>query len=212
VNNTNNTNTSATHQQEIANRNSHLPQVNLTEGFAGTVVDHLVQERLCSNGREQQSEMMCRGNRIELDIQNAKKLTSGVMVANGEYCVSRMHDLITKRDSDHLEKETARAHKAQIIKLKNQIAAVIKIWSEKGDNIQTWNAKECKSSLQYKKLEGYAAMPTKIDELCQLITHCWSPIPSPHSSSDNEEDTEDAPENDAPFLAMLAEVSDSVEA
>ncbi len=135
------------------------------------------------------------------------------MVANGEYCVNRMHDLITKRDSDCLEKERARACKAQD-KLNKQIAAVEKIRSEKGDNIQTWNAKECKCFLQYKKLEGDAAMPTKVDELrahCQLIAHHQSPIPSPHSSNDKE-DTEDAPENDAPFLAMLAEVSDSVEA
>jgi len=35
-----------------------------------------------------------------------------------------------------------------------------KKWSEKGGNIQTWNAKECKSFLQYKELEGNAAMST----------------------------------------------------
>jgi len=30
-----------------------LPKVNITDGFAGTVLDHLIQEKLCNDGREQ---------------------------------------------------------------------------------------------------------------------------------------------------------------
>jgi len=92
-----------------------------------------------------------------------------------------------------------------------------KIWLEKRDNIRTWNVRECKIFLQYKKVEGDSSMPTKIDDLrvhCELISHCQLPIPSLHSSDDegdNEASSEDPP-HEAPFLAMLAVVSESIEA
>jgi len=74
----------------------------------------------------------------------------------------------------------------------NQKAKIAVI--EKGDNIQTWNSKECQCFLQYKIPEEDAAMPTQIDELrvyYQLIAHYWLPIPSPHDSSNDKEDTKD---------------------
>jgi len=152
---------------------SFLPQVNITEGFAGTVVDRLVQHRLRNDGRERRSQMLQAGTRIEHEMQNAKRLTSGIMVANGQFCVNKVRDIINKRDMDHHEKEMARARKAWH-ELKKQVAAIKKIWFEKGDNIKTWNAKECKIFLQYKKVEGDSAMPSKIDDLsvhCELIAH-----------------------------------------
>ena len=113
------------------------------------------------------------------------------------------------RDSQREEKEKAKTHKA-CLELKKQIAALRKVCLEKGDNIANWNTKDCKLFIQYKKVEGDAAMPTRIDDLrvrCQLIAQRPSPIPSPHSS-DDEGDSDDSPD-DAPFLTMLAEVSES---
>jgi len=59
-------------------------------------------------------------------------------------------------------------------------------------------------------------MPTKIDDLracCELISLCQLPIPSPHSSDDEGDDeaSSEDPLHEAPFLAMLAAVSESVE-
>jgi len=160
--------------------------------------------------------MLQEGTRIEHEMQNAKRLTSGIMVANGQFCVNKVRDIINKRDMDRQEKEMARARKARR-ELKKQRAAIKKIRLEKGDNIKTWNAKECKIFLQYKKVEGDSAMPSKIDDLrarCELIAHRRLPVPSLHSSDDEGDDeaSNEDPPQEAPFLAMLAAVSESVEA
>jgi len=56
--------------------------------------------------------MLQAGTRIEHEMQNAKRLTSGIMVSNGHFCVNKVCDIINKRDMDCQEKEMARAWKA----------------------------------------------------------------------------------------------------
>jgi len=57
--------------------------------------------------------MLQAGTRIEHEMQNAKRLTSGIMVSNGHFCVNKVCDVINKRDMDCQEKEMARAQKAR---------------------------------------------------------------------------------------------------
>jgi len=74
---------------------------------------------------------------------------------------------MNKEYSKHLQTEMAIALKAQS-KLKKQIAAVKEIcW--KRWQILTWNAKECKLFLQFKKLISSMAMSTKIDEFRHIV-------------------------------------------
>jgi len=141
------------------------------------------------------------GVQIEQDILNVKRLTSGFLVSNGFFCLNEnVCDKFNQRELECQEKEMARVCKAWV-ELKKQIAAVKKIWLEKGDNIQTWNAKECKLFLQYRKIEGDVAMPTKINELrahCALIAHHHSLVPLTHSSEDEGDDeghSDDCPDN-----------------
>jgi len=49
-------------------QNAELPQVNTTDGFAGSVMDRLIQERLHQDGRERQNQMLQDGERIQEEL------------------------------------------------------------------------------------------------------------------------------------------------
>ncbi len=96
------------------------------------------------------------------------------------------------RNRKATREETAETERRKERRLQRErIKAVTKLRSQKPD-ISTWNLKDCSAFLQYKKLDGDTAMPSKVVERrqrCQSIVGRPSPCCSPHVSDDDEDDT-----------------------
>jgi len=167
--------------------------LNLTKGKAGTIMDRIIQEKMKQNGRQRRSELLADGDRIMNELTGSRRLTSGVLVSQGEFTLGPNVLLqLQARDNEKKTKEHAKAKKERLELSKRKRAVATTLASAKGNNVRLWNARECKSFLQLKKNDTDPAMPSKVDVLRE---HCMvvmsenrpSPTVSPHASDDEEQ-------------------------
>lgn len=132
------------------------------------------------------------GKTIEETLTKAKRLTSGLMVANGVHLLNAPELVAANQNRLAAKEATAKTkwHKDRRLQ-RERINAAAELRERKPD-ISTWSLKDCGVYLQYKKLDSDKAMPAKVlerQQRCQSIAGCPSPSCLPHASDDDDEDT-----------------------
>jgi len=111
-------------------------------------------------------------------------------VSNDHHTLNeQVRDLVQKKDNEKRDRELARSEKERAERLKRKWG-ITSLHETKGNNFLNWNARECRMFLQYKKVDGDPAMPSKVEDLrnrCSAIAHRASPTSSPHASDDEGE-------------------------
>jgi hypothetical protein len=133
------------------------------------------------------------GETIAEAVRKGRKLTSGFMVSNGCHSlncidvVNSVRHVVEQKKSDITMKE--RKNRMEL----RQKAAAVSTLDVK--NMANWNARECRTYLQWKKKNDDSAMPNTIGA---LRTRCkeWSSRPSPNVSPHSSDDEIDLQEGD----------------
>jgi len=147
----------------------------------------MITERLRQDSRQQRSAMRQDGKRIQEELNSGRQLTSGLLIANGVYCLNEtVRNMAQQKEMEHQDKERAKRQK-DCQELMKRRQAMNALRASKGNTFSLYNSKECKLYLQYKKHDNDTTMPIQVDELhsrCQAILHRSSPPASPHASDD----------------------------
>lgn len=189
------TSTSTTSNNSPSNEN--LPQgqsynLNTTDGIAGRSFQKLLQAHARNGGIERHRQALQDGKTIIDIIEKGKRLSSGIMVANGEHSLNNRSTLAALQ---HRKQVTERNLKKGAIKLrreKMQRIKEVKMLRNNKPDIALWNTKECGLFIQYKKRKSDKAKPKAIADLrmrCKDISYRASPTCSPHESDDESTDS-----------------------
>jgi hypothetical protein len=188
-----------TNTERVAETNSettdfirNLPELlNSALGVSGDTFGKIVQHVLINGGIERNKENLARGENIQDNLQNAKRLTSGVMVKHGVHEVNNPTvQMLIKDNRDRAnfaEKKSLKKKRKEILK---KINAIIQLRHTK-PRMNDWNMKDCKDFIQYKKMKGYTKISTSLTllkERCINIQGRKSPDCSPHTSDDDLDD------------------------
>jgi len=105
----------STTMDEIANAG-----LNLIKGKAGTIMDRIIQEKMKQNGRQWQSELLAGGDRITNELTATRRLTSGVLVGQGQFHLGpNVLRQVQQRDDEKKTKEHVKAKRERIELSKN---------------------------------------------------------------------------------------------
>jgi hypothetical protein len=192
-NNTNSNQSEVTNSQPPSS-SSEPSQLNLTSGFSSTVMDTILQHVIKNGGIERRKQRLQEGSDVMKSLAEAKKLTSGVIVAQGIHSLNNPSVLgaINLR-ADVVREKLLKSVRMTRRELRTRIEKVRKIRESKGrgeeQGFVSWTTGNCKEYLQYKREKADPKMPTRVGLLrarCREIMGRMSPSVSPHSSDDDE--------------------------
>jgi hypothetical protein len=202
--------TNQPHQEQVLTTNASTsdPDLNSGEGFSSDTLGRLLQTHARNGGIERHQQRLRDGNNVRKSLEEAKRMTSGILVGNGIHSLNNP-GLLTKigqQEKKTLEKQLDDARKKRG-GLLGRIRKVQLIRDEKGPGTEaagflTWSARQCRDYLQYKRLDTDGAMPKNVGPLrlrCLEVMGRTSPTASPHPSDDeasvSDEQREETDEN-----------------
>jgi hypothetical protein len=172
---------------------STISDLNLDGGYSADVLDRIIQQRMKTGGIERRQQRLQEGSRARKSLEEAKRVTSGILVGNGIHSLNdnRLLEKVQQREKEDLDKERDDAKKKRA-GLLSRIRKVQTIREEKGQGtgaevFLTWSARQCRDYLQYKRRDEDAAMPKTVGPLrvrCDEVRGRTSPTASPHPSDD----------------------------
>ena len=91
-----------------------LPQLNFTLGFAGECIQRLLQEAMRNDGIQKRRQKLGEGETVWKNIEEAKRITSGVLVSNGEHVLGqRVCDIINRNEQVKIDEANRKKWKKQ---------------------------------------------------------------------------------------------------
>lgn len=176
-------------ENSTATNNLLSMNLNTTDGLAGSSFQKLLQNHARNGGVQRHRQLLQDGTRIVDVIEQGKRLSSGLLIANGEHNLNVTTNLqaLRKRKQKAINLSNKAARKARK-ELQQRITDVAQLRQSK-PAIEKWTNKECSQFIQYKKQKNDTAKPKTILELrlrCAEIKGRCSPTCSPHPSDDEE--------------------------
>jgi hypothetical protein len=143
-----------------------IANLNLQTSAASSVLDKLLQHRMRNGGIEERKRKLEAGSNALKSMKEAKRLSSGVMVAQGIHSLDNpdLLQAIQVRRSEAAAKELEAKRKKKE-ELDARIEKMKAIRTRKGNSFEKYNSGELKTYIQYKKHQGDPAMPTSILQL-----------------------------------------------
>jgi hypothetical protein len=181
--------------------------LNFDDGYSTTVIDRIMQYQARNGGIERRQGRLNEGDSALKSLQEAKRITSGLLVGNGIHSLNNpmVQARVQEKHQAVLDGHAAAIRK-QRRELLGRIEKVRKNREKKGrgenNGFLNWTPRECRDYLQYKKRDADTAMPKIVGALrgrCKEVMERGSPIASPHASDDEtsvrEENEESLVEN-----------------
>ena len=187
-----------TNVTEASNSTASTITLNIEDGKGAMLLDRIIGERVRSAAGKKAADTRKRhGDLISKNLQDAKRLSTGVMAADGIHSLNdpRFLQPLKKRAIQTKEKES-RAAADKRGKLTKRIENATKL-REKFGNERThlfanFNLTQCAVYLQYKKQSHKdGKMPADLDkrrERCVKWITRTSPTASPHASDDEDKE------------------------
>jgi hypothetical protein len=182
-------------------------------------MDQILQHVLRNGGIERQKERLQEGSDVMKSLAEAKKLTAGIIVAQGIHSINNPSvlgaiNLRARVVRERLLKSVRKTRR----ELRTRIKKVRKIQESKEQGEEqgfvSWTSGNCKEYLQYKREKADPKMPTRVGLLrarCHEIMGRMSPSVSPHASDDdkvaNDEAADDAVADKALDTTSTGEMS-----
>lgn len=165
-------------------------EVNTSNGTVKVCLDTLIRFRARTGGVEQNQVNLAKGVDTLKDVDEARRMSAGIMVANGIHCLNHptvVGRIRTKRDKD---RKMVRDKKRKVrYELTSKIEGVKKLRTDK-PNIDKWNNKDCALFIRYKRRDDDPPNPKHIAELRQRCVELQQRNHSP-CCSDAEDDGDD---------------------
>jgi hypothetical protein len=180
-----------------------LDSVNLSTGAAGNIMTKMLSHAARKDGTRRRHLALQQGQEREAIFQGTKKITSGLLIAQGLHSCNNpaLLEAVKERERKKKSEENAKKdkEKARILTLKRKLAT---IREKKGSQVSDqWNKDDCRTLLQFKKRKKEPAMPKSLEDLrarCNEWQHRPSPNPSPCTSDTEEHEENDTHPNDGP--------------
>ena len=175
---------------------SYTLNISNEDGIAASVLDRMLSERARYVGARRVYEKRKKeGYNAVQNIRDARRLTTGVLTANGIHSLQDPKFLCSYHERQKLRtKKEEKAMSMKRAKKKKNVNSVLMMRSKHGHEMTHQfahcSAEECASYLQYKKKDKDPQMPTALEERRHRCRE-WTPRPSPLSSPTHSEDEED---------------------
>jgi hypothetical protein len=196
-----------TNQEQPSSSSSEAtdPDFTLHEGEISTVLDRMLQKRAREGGTAARHGRLAEGNNAVASLEEAKRLTSGIMIGNG------IHSLNNPGVQSKVYNQVAAKRAAELEDLKKkrlELLAKIRKVKENRDakgrgelnGFVNWDARQCRDYLQYKRRkDSDPAMPKTVAPLrqrCLEVMGRVSPMASPHPSDDENSLAEESEERE----------------
>ena len=135
---------------------------NLKSAFSSTIMDRLLGAHLRNEGIQKRQENLKHGDQVKKFFAEAKDLTSGRLVAHGVHSLNDQRVLeFAKKNKLAKEKAALEQEKKDNEKLISKINKMKKVRDAKWQEYNTYNNKELKVFIQYKKRKNDPPMPNK---------------------------------------------------
>jgi hypothetical protein len=189
------------------------PELNLVSGLSSVVIDRLCQQRERNGGIARRQQNYEDGTDAMTSLDEAKRITSGLLVANGIHSLNNpmVQERIRAKQQEVVDVLAAVVRKKRR-DLLDRIKKVGKNRVEKGrgesNGFAHWNNRQLGEYLQYKKNDSDKAMPKTAPPRrlkCLEVMGRASPIASPHASDDDAsvtEENEERQENEESIVEM----------
>jgi hypothetical protein len=165
-----------------------LPRIlNSFTGFSGIVFNRICQFNLKHGGRERNRENIALGETIQETLRKAKKFASSVIIKRQVHDINNQDVMFVFREQRDNQKNTERTTmRKRRNEVRKRIQTINNLRLLKPD-MTTWNMRECKDFIQYKKNKGDTKMPNTLPLLlrrCREISCRASPDCSQHDSDE----------------------------
>jgi hypothetical protein len=208
----NDTNGTNTNKEDDVLSDALVKALNSINGNSGSTFQKIVQYVLRNGGIEKNREDLARGEAIQATLQQAKRVTSGVMIKHKVHEVNNPNvQKLIKDNHDRIKSVEAQSKKKKRNEIKKRKETINRLRLTKPD-MNCWNMKDCKDFIQFKKKKGDCRMPSTLPLLrqrCLEVQGRRSPDCSFHESDDSDDEitsSDDADAGESDFINFVTSV------